>query len=139
MYKRRAQVLFLDYSGHSHAAMAAALAGELGGDWLTGRGAAIAPEGLAPGVDEVMADAVMPVPGVDEQALEWADLVVMLDPETREACPPVPPGTRAKPWSLPAPGEIGLAELRDDLRERITCMIGGMRMLARVDAGDEEE
>ncbi len=66
--------------------------------------------------------------------LAWADLLVAVDTAAARAMPEHRPATcRPKYWRLPA--ETG-AELDLQALEALRCMVGGMRMLARVDAED---
>ncbi|MFO8004398.1 precorrin-3B synthase [Thioalkalivibrio sp.] len=69
--------------------------------------------------------------------LHWADLLVALDAAAAQALPAERPSScRLKRWSLPPadspdlPGAVAAA---------IFSMIGGMRMLSRVDEDDERE
>lgn len=95
-YKRRARVLFLGPSQLGAAAVAAAL--ELGAEWLE------------PSTTEAAASG-------------WADLVVTLDPVSRDHLPTLPATSRHKHWNVDTPAEV---------RERVAGMIGGMRLLARL-------
>jgi len=66
--------------------------------------------------------------------LEWADLLVAVDGEAAGAVPVQRPETcRVKRWHLP---EAGSASLEVAVASALSCMAGGMRMLARVDADE---
>jgi len=110
MYKRAARVLFIGVSGDSRTDLAVRLLGEIGAGWMEGRGADL---------DRLDAD-----------QLAWADLVIPLDRQTRESCPPLPPTARLKVWDLP---ELPPKETEAEIRRRLTGMLGGLRMLSRVD------
>lgn len=124
MYKRKAQVVFLDRTGKAAAPLAAKLAGELGADWLEARAAALEP-----------ASTVAPL---DEAVKHWADLLVHFDEATGEAAKPLPPTTRLKYWPLKADPETDSAQLLEELRQRVNGMIGGMRMLSRLSPDEDD-
>jgi hypothetical protein len=66
--------------------------------------------------------------------LHWADLLVALDRAAAEALPAEhPPTCRLKCWELPPADSPDLA---DAVGAAMFSMIGGMRMLSRVDEGD---
>ena len=125
MYKRKAQVVFLDRSGQA-AATAARLANELGADWLEARAAALEPQSAGG------------TPVLDGPLKQWADLIVHFDAATGEAARPLPATTRLKLWSLKARTETPGAELTEELRRRVSGMIGGMRMLSRLSPDDDD-
>lgn len=98
-YKRRAHVLFL--GPPELAAVAVDTALELGAEWVE-------PSTAEP-----------PSSG-------WADLVVTLDPVSRDLLPALAATTRHKHWTVDTPAQV---------REQVTGMIGGMRLLARLSEG----
>ncbi len=110
MYKRPARVLFIGANGDSHTDLAARLTGEIGAGWM---------EGLGADLDRLDAD-----------QLAWADLVIPLDVHTRQRCPALPPTARLKVWDLP---ELPPEDTEAEIRRRLTGMLGGLRMLSRVD------
>ncbi len=59
----------------------------------------------------------------------WADLVVTLDQSARESLPPLPATTRHKHWPVAC---------KDDISRRVRGMIGGLRLLSRLDASSDE-
>jgi hypothetical protein len=66
--------------------------------------------------------------------LEWADLLVAVDGEAAGAVPTKRPETcRLKRWHLP---EAGSPSLEVAVASALSCMAGGMRMLARLDADE---
>ena len=88
---------------------------------------------------------VRPRPAMGELAREdlaWADLLVAVDAEAAEAMPAGrPPGCRPKYWHLP-PADVlqdAPATFDEATHSALTCMAGGMRMLARMDAEDQPE
>lgn len=140
MYKRKARVLFLSQANDCRGLLAERLAGHLGGEWLEARSAGLAMHPPDPRVAGALAGFGLdaPPPGgraVTAEDLTWADLVVSLDEPARAV--PLPAGTRGKHWPLPAaPALGGLDALREEIARRITAMVGGMRMLARMDADE---
>jgi hypothetical protein len=87
--------------GSGMAGVAAAIAGEVGGPWLEGLAASLPPDGAL---------------------LEWADLVVTLDEDAERGCPALPGQVQRRHY--PVGDEAAL-------RERISGMVGGMRMMGR--------
>lgn len=68
--------------------------------------------------------------------LEWADLLVAVDAAAAGEFPAQRPvNCRLKRWHLPAAGSPG-AEAAAALA--LHCMVGGMRMLSRMDADEAE-
>lgn len=110
MYKRPAHVLFLAGSGDRRVETATRLTADIGAGWMEARGASVQDVGL--------------------DTLHWADLVIPLDADSRRRCPALPATARLKVWDLPdLPGEEGEAIIR----ERVHAMLGGLRMLSRLD------
>ncbi|ADC70745.1 precorrin-3B synthase [Thioalkalivibrio sp. K90mix] len=71
---------------------------------------------------------------VRPEELAWADLLVAVDEPAARAMPAERPATcRPKYWRLPS--ETG-ADFDLQTLEALRCMVGGMRMLARVDADE---
>lgn len=116
MFKRRARLLVAAERPDGRAARVAELAGAAEfEDWIEVRPA------------RAMAE-------VAREELDWADLLVAVDAPAADAMPGDRPGTcRPKYWRLPA--ETG-ADFDLQTVEALRCMVGGMRMLARVDAND---
>jgi hypothetical protein len=112
MYKRAARVLFVCMPGDERAALAARLTAGIAQGWMEARHAV---------VDDV-----------DGGALAWADLVIPLDARTRDRCPALPPTTRLRPWDLP---DLPPEETEAEIRRRLASMLGGLRMLARLEEG----
>lgn len=110
MYKRAARVLFVGASGDWRTDLAVRLLGEMGTGWMEGR---------ASDLDRL-----------DAEQLDWADLVIPLDQQTRQRCPTLPPTARLKIWDLP---ELTPDDTEAEIRRRLTGMLGGLRMLSRVD------
>ncbi|WP_024327744.1 hypothetical protein [Thioalkalivibrio sp. AKL19] len=117
MFKRRAHLLVAAERPDGRAARVAELAAAAEfEDWIEVRPA------------RAMAE-------VADEDLAWADLLVAVDAAAGRAMPAERPAAcRPKYWKLP--GETGAAFDLQTL-EALRCMVGGMRMLARVDAEDE--
>ena len=103
MYKRRARIRFWHAEDGEKARRAAELAYRLGGDW-------------------VEADALV---GVGNGAADpWPDLLIALDCSHPPALP-LAPYTRCKCWPCSDAGQY--------TRQRILGILGGLRLLARLD------
>lgn len=129
MFKRPAHVLFLSASPGDLARNAYDAATRLGDRWLEGRAACVA---ISPSARPTCA-----VEPVNAALFEWADLVVTLDELAERYCLSRPPAVRHKHWSLTpgqSGGEAGNA-LSEQIEARVASMVGGLRMLARSDAG----
>lgn len=151
MYKRKARILFV--SGHAvGASMAQAWANLRGADWLEARAVCLDPQPPHPLALTVMHEvgaqlSSAPSAFFNADALAWADLVVTLCRDSAARAHALPPGVQKKYWPVPEPrlarpeAEIGAAlrVLRDELRERVDGLIGGMRLLARMDAGEHDD
>ena len=138
MFKRKAHILFLSEHNHCRSQIAEAYANTLGSRWLEGRSAGITPLDLAPHAVAALAEVEIDITpqrskALDEDLLNWADLVVTLTDGILVRCPPLPPQARHKPWVMEDCAENDLRALRDDIRRRIERMIGGLRMLSRMD------
>lgn len=107
--------------------------------------AAVRPDGRAARVVELGAAAefedwieVRPARAMSEvtdEDLAWADLLVAVDAAAAHLMPADRPATcRPKYWGLPA--ETG-ADFDLQTVDALRCMVGGMRMLARVDTDDD--
>ena len=70
--------------------------------------------------------------------MPWADLLVHFDPDLPARLTTPPKTLRLKHWPLAADPAQPDAALTAELRERIRGMVGGMRMLARPPAEDED-
>lgn len=116
MYKRRARLLVAAVEDDGRALTVQKLAGQPTlSDWLEVRPASSMRD-LRP------------------EDLEWADLLVAADAAAAADFPEQrPPTCRLKRWHLPAAGSPGV-EATAALA--LHCMVGGMRMLARLDADD---
>lgn len=129
--------------------MAQGWANQVGRDWLEARSAGIEAHGQNPRAVAVMREA-----GVDisqqvsqrltDDMLRWADLVVTVCGHADEHCPVLPPGTQKKHWPLSDPARASGSEAeimavfratRDDIRARVEGIVGGLRLLAKSDAG----
>ena len=119
MFKRRARLLVAGVEADGRAARVAELArADEFEDWLEVR------------VGRSMAD-------LTPDDLGWPDLLVAVDQAAAEAMPVERPAScRPKFWHLP---EQSGAQFDLQTLAALRCMIGGMRMLARVDAGDPDD
>ncbi|AGA32246.1 precorrin-3B synthase [Thioalkalivibrio nitratireducens DSM 14787] len=71
---------------------------------------------------------------LDATDLEWADLLVAVDDAAARAFPRERPATcQLRRWRLPAAGVPGVEAAA---ASALNCIVGGMRMLARMDAAD---
>jgi len=114
MYKRRARLLVVavDDDGRAHMVRDLALQPPLS-DWLEVR--------PAPSMRDLRPD-----------DLEWADLLVAVDAAAAGEFPGKRPvNCRLKRWHLPASGSPGVEAAA---AMALHCMVGGMRMLSRLDA-----
>ncbi|HKK06372.1 MAG TPA: hypothetical protein VKA50_11045 [Gammaproteobacteria bacterium] len=126
MYKRHARILFLEAAPAIRARMAEAAGSRLGTGWLEARAASLAVREGAGSVDAQCAP-------LTEALLAWADLVVTLDAGSERHCPPLPPGTRRKHWTL-----VGTkAQAAGEIEAQVRSMVAGLRMLARSDAAGD--
>lgn len=103
MYKRRARVLFVHPQDPEKAQQAARWAQELGDAWLEARAA----------------DGCSPPPW------QWPDLVIQLEEPPRPM--PLASHTQGRTWRVPA------ADWPADVQERIRGVIGGFKLLSRLD------
>lgn len=141
MYKRPARILFLSRTDACRGLMAEAAARVDGAGWLEARSAGLDP-GAGPDPEALAALARAGLGGMDlrpkaltREDLEWADLVVSLDAAAGRRAGELAPGRPHRHWELPAPGAVGAAALLAEIRDRVAKMVGGMRMLARLDDG----
>lgn len=150
MFKRRARILFLDPGTGTRARMAEAWCLALGEGWVEPHLACLREGAPDPGLVEVMAERgasarADPVPSWSEQRGAGWDLVVPFELGTGEDWEAILAGARAKHWDLtrdcPAtPGReapVALRRCRDGLRGWVDGLVGGFRLKAREDAGDD--
>lgn len=138
-YKRKARIVFLAGSDASLAAMAATFANELGTAFMEAKAASFSLHPPDPAAIAVMGELGIPLSAEILSApgpalLEWADLLVTLDAEAAQHCPPLPRNTQQKHYPFETamqPGTEAYRTLRDAIRHRIEGMTGGMRMLAK--------
>ena len=144
-YKRKARVIFLSSGNGSRSLMAAAFASQLGGEWMEGYAAVFSEQSPDPLAIEVMQELGMDMAGLsasilNETELNGADLVVTMDPEADRRCPPLPAGVQKRGYFFADPAEEGESapnskalyrQVRDQIRQRIQGMIGGMKLLQK--------
>ncbi len=67
-----------------------------------------------------------------KEDLAWADLLIAVDPQSATAVPEQrPPTCRLSRWALP---HADAPDLETAVTTTLNCMVGGMRMLARLDS-----
>jgi len=144
-YKRKARVIFLSSGNGSRSLMAAAFANQLGGEWMEGYAAVFSEQTPDPLAIEVLQEAGMDMAGqsvsiLNEAWLNGSDLLVAMDPEADQRCPPLPAGAQKRCYFFADPTEKGKSslnakalyrEVRDQIRQRVQGMIGGMKLLQR--------
>lgn len=127
-YKRKARILFLGGLHPVPPNLAAHYANRHGTDWMEARAAVL------PGVTG-------DVPVLDDDALQWADLLVTLDAAALAACPPLRPGLQHRHYPFePLPGvadKSAWTVLASRIRERVEGMVGGMQMMQRASSGND--
>ena len=143
-YKRKARVLFLS-SGNSRSLMAAGFANQLGGNWLEGQPAVLKKQDYDSMAVKVLQESGVEWGGsnpeeVNETLLKWADLVVLMDAEAEQYCPALPQGVQKRSYFFDDPaGQADTAaklnenyrRVRDQIRQRVEGMIGGIKMLQK--------
>jgi arsenate reductase len=148
MYKRKARVLFLCTGNSCRSQMAEGWGRHLGGDWMDVRSAGIEAHGKNPRAIAVMREAGVDISAQEStqlttEMLAWADLVVTVCGHADEHCPALPAAVQKKHWPLSDPAKATGTEeqvmavfraTRDDIKEWVAGMIGGMKMLAKMDA-----
>lgn len=112
MYKRPARVLFLSTSDPALAARIVEQANTGYPDFLEARAA---------GADD----------GPTREALGWADLLVTLDEAARGRVACSAPDKPSRAWNLT---DSDPTTWPDQVERELSSMVGGMRMLARLDA-----
>lgn len=124
MFKRKARLLFIDHQDSPRLALCQQLCAEIGDQWLEYQGCVLRPN------PEQTANS-------QSELLQWADLFVTFCPETRAAITK-PPQARFKDW-------FDLCDMDDEaaittaVSDKLRCMVGGMRMLARLDEHPDDE
>ncbi len=148
MYKRSAHVLFIGTGDSCPSQMAAGWANHLGGGRIVAHATVIGPHATNSCAIAVMGEAGIDISRQPSRCLApgmlaWADLVVTVCRGADEQCPALPAGVQKRHWPLANPSqgsenETGVMQawrvLRDDIRSRVEGMIGGMKMLERMDA-----
>ncbi len=147
MYKRKARILFLCTGNSCRSQIAEGWANHLGSEWLEATSAGIEAHGKNPRAIAVMREAGVDISHqestrVNPEMLTWADLVVTVCGHADEHCPVPPPGVRKKHWPLEDPAKATGTEdeimakfraTRDEIKNRVEEMIGGIKILARSD------
>ena len=145
MYKRKVRVVFFCASHADYCVIAAGFADRIGRDWIEARAAAVDtgqdPRTLAAlratGIDITERELLPPT----DTLLAWADLVVTIGREAAAHCPALPAHVPKKHWAVePPPGakaqDIVTQAMLEDIRARLEGILGGLRLMAKSDAGD---
>lgn len=126
-YKRKARILFLGGLHPVPPNLAAHYANRLGADWMEARAA-------------VLSGVAGDVPVLDDEAVQWADLLVTLDASANAACPQLRSGLQHRHYPFePIPDvadKLAWTALAARIRERVEGMIGGMQMMQRASSGN---
>jgi len=149
MYKRKVKVLFLCTGNSCRSQMAEGWANHLGGDRVEATSAGIEAHGKNPRAIAVMREAGVDISHqestrVTPEMLAQADLVVTVCGHADEHCPVLPAGVQKKHWPLEDPAKATGTEdeimakfraTRDEVRNRVEDLIGGLKIMARSDNG----
>ncbi len=117
--------------------MAEGWARKLGGEQFQVRSAGIESHGKNPRAIAVMQDVGMDISGqestrLDQEMLEWADLVITVCGDADESCPALPQGTDREHWPLSDPAKAtGTPDAimaifrasRDEIEQRVTKLL----------------
>ncbi|MHB8453769.1 MAG: arsenate reductase (thioredoxin) [Acidiferrobacterales bacterium] len=150
MYKRKAHILFICTGNSCRSQMAEGWANHLGYEWLEARSAGIEAHGKNPRAIAAMREAGVDISHQESTRLgpamlAWADLVVTVCGHADEHCPALPQGVQKKHWPLEDPARAQgsetdimavFRETRDEIRDRVESMVGGMKMLARTNMSE---
>ncbi|MDH3514479.1 MAG: arsenate reductase (thioredoxin) [Gammaproteobacteria bacterium] len=151
MYKRKVRVLFLCTGNSCRSQMAEGWANHLGGKWLEASSAGIEAHGKNPRAIAIMREAGVDISRqestrVTPEMLPQADLVVTVCGHADEHCPVLPPGVQKQHWPLEDPAKATGTEeqimarfrtTRDEIRNRVEGLIGGLKMMARRDSQEK--
>lgn len=145
MYKRKVRVLFLCTGNSCRSQMAEGYANALGKDLLIARSAGIEAHGKNPRAIQVMREDGVDISQqesaiIDEEMLNWADLVVTVCGHADENCPAIPSHVQKKHWPLNDPAKAKGCEeevmaqfrtVRDEVKRRVRSMLGGLKMMGK--------
>lgn len=151
MYKRKARILFLCTGNSCRSQMAEGWANHLGKDWVEATSAGIEAHGKNPRAIAVMREAGVDISQqestrVTSPMLAQADLVVTVCGHADEHCPVLPLGVQKKHWPLEDPAKATGTEeqimakfraTRDEIKNRVEGLLGGLKMMARSDSKKE--
>ena len=149
MYKRKVKILFLCTGNSCRSQMAEGWANHLGQDRVEAASAGIEAHGKNPRAIAVMREAGVDISHqestrVTPSMLEQPDLVVTVCGHADEHCPALPPGVQKKHWPLEDPAKATGTEdeimakfraTRDEVRNRVEDLIGGLKIMAHSDNG----
>ena len=149
MSQRKLKVLFLCTGNSCRSQMAEGWVNDLGGDRVEATSAGIEAHGKNPRAIAVMREAGVDISHqestrVTPEMLAQADLVVTVCGHADEHCPVLPAGVQKKHWPLEDPAKATGTEdeimakfraTRDEVRNRVEDLIGGLKIMARSDNG----
>jgi len=140
-------LLFLCTGNSCRSQMAEGWARTLGDDVAEVRSAGIEAHGKNPRAIAVMAEAGVDISAqastrLDDEMLNWADLVVTVCGHADEHCPVLPPGTRKEHWPLSDPAkaegdEEAIMTVFRASRDEIRARVGGLLSRLRAEAGTQ--
>ncbi|MCP4129079.1 MAG: arsenate reductase (thioredoxin) [Gammaproteobacteria bacterium] len=130
-------LLFLCTGNSCRSQMAEGWARKLGGERFQVRSAGIESHGKNPRAIAVMQDVGMDISGqestrLDQEMLEWADLVITVCGDADESCPVLPQGTDREHWPLSDPAKASgtpdeimtiFRASRDEIEQRVTKLL----------------
>ena len=131
--------------------MAEGWANHLGGEWLEVSSAGIEAHGKNKRAIAVMREAGVDISHqestcVTPDMLAQANLVVTICGHADEHCPALPAGVQKKHWPLEDPAKATGTEdeimakfraTRDEIKNRVEGLIGGLKMMARSDSKEK--
>ncbi len=136
-FKRRARVLFLAGRYPALAAQALQAGRELGADWLDCRAASMIDQPVPEGLPQPECWA--------ETLLQEVDLLVAVDADVPQLS--LPAGVQRRNYSFvveglnaspPADRAIALQQSNEKARQRVLGMVGGMRLMQKAAAGEDD-
>lgn len=141
-YKRKVRILFLCTGNSCRSQMCEGYANSLGAEVLEARSAGIESHGKNPRAIAAMAEDSVDISEqesttLSDDMLQWADTVVTVCGHADSSCPVLPAGTQRVHWPLPDPAKATgteqqvmaqFCQVRDDIKQRILGLIGGIHM-----------
>ena len=145
MYKRKARILFLCADNSCRSQMAEGYANALGSDRVEAKSAGIEAHNKNPRAISIMAEDGVDISQqestvVDNDIMEWADLIVTVSAYANEHCPATPPTALKKYWPMDDPAKSTgseeeiteqFREVRNEIKRRVNSLLGGLRMMEK--------